>query len=208
MHQAFFHSPGAATAMCTVPTGFSSLPPLGPAIPVMPTPNVLPHVPPDSFRQRDGHFAAHRAFCLNQFGAAHPPTRSSFHCCSKPLRRENSWNCPESASNVPPAIRPCSFPPPQSSRDWSIRSCATTSSSEAPECAKMRSPNASSKLRTISSSVVFACAASSLPTPQMNLYFSGRRQDRRVHVVVSRVDRPNALFHMRFTQAPSPAVRA
>ena len=30
--------------MCTVPTGFSSLPPPGPATPVMPTPSVLPEL--------------------------------------------------------------------------------------------------------------------------------------------------------------------
>src|SRR5256886_12875468 len=34
--------PACDSAMCTVPTGFSSLPPPGPAIPVMPTPSVLP----------------------------------------------------------------------------------------------------------------------------------------------------------------------
>ena len=31
-------SPGPATAMCTVPTGFASDPPPGPAIPVTPMP--------------------------------------------------------------------------------------------------------------------------------------------------------------------------
>src|SRR6476646_8553633 len=34
--------PACASATCTVPTGFSSEPPPGPAIPVIPTPNVLP----------------------------------------------------------------------------------------------------------------------------------------------------------------------
>src|SRR2546429_5459731 len=37
-----FIPPACDNAMCTVPTGFSSLPPPGPAIPVIPTPSVLP----------------------------------------------------------------------------------------------------------------------------------------------------------------------
>src|SRR5207302_1515948 len=37
-----FTRPACDSAICTVPTGFSSLPPPGPAMPVIPTPSVLP----------------------------------------------------------------------------------------------------------------------------------------------------------------------
>ena len=50
-----------ASAMCTVPTGFSSLPPPGPAIPVTPKPMRAAHPPPNSIGQRHSHFRAHRA---------------------------------------------------------------------------------------------------------------------------------------------------
>jgi len=65
----------------------------------------------------------------------------------------------------------------------------------------MRSPRASSKLRTISSSVVSACAALSDQARRWICTSSGSREDRGVHVGIAGVNGANALFDMRFAEA-------
>ena len=54
-------SPVSATAMCTSPTGFSSVPPPGPAMPVIPIPQSAPKraaapKPPKPWRREDGRY--------------------------------------------------------------------------------------------------------------------------------------------------------
>ena len=59
---------GPATHKCTRPTGFSALPPPGPAIPVMPTPMSAPQPGPGPLGQRAGDLGADRADPLDQLG--------------------------------------------------------------------------------------------------------------------------------------------
>ena len=56
----------SAMPMCTRPTGFSGVPPPGPAIPVTPTPSVAPVRLADSVGERQRHFGAYRAFGFDQ----------------------------------------------------------------------------------------------------------------------------------------------
>src|SRR5882762_4973884 len=110
-----------ASARCTNPTGFSSLPPPGPAIPVIPTPSVLPRAagflpPAQSPLPRSPRLS------LQLIPSARPPTLSSFHCCSKPLHPKSMSSYPQCSSIAPQASLPCSSPPPQSLR-CSLSAC-------------------------------------------------------------------------------------
>ena len=57
---------GPATATCTVPTGFSGVPPVGPAMPVMPTPQVAPKRSRMPRGHRDGHRLGDFAVLANE----------------------------------------------------------------------------------------------------------------------------------------------
>ena len=120
----------SAMPMCTSPTGFSGVPPPGPAIPVTPDAQRRARALANAVGQRQRHFGAHGSFRFDQLRRHAQPGSSSARCCSRPRHRENRPSCPAHSSAARPAGRRCSFPRPQSWRDFRSADCATTSSSD------------------------------------------------------------------------------
>ena len=98
---------GPPTAMHTVPTGFCSLPPPGPAMPVMPTPTSTPARSrmPVGHRQATGSLTA--PCSRDQRLAARRAARSSRGCCRRRRCARRSRSCPGRRSGARSPGRRC-----------------------------------------------------------------------------------------------------
>ena len=116
-----------------VPTGLSSVPPPGPATPVMPTPTSAPsaaRAPSASASATSTETAPH---ALDQRRRRRPPARPSPRWSRRPARRARSPTSPPGRSAARPAARRCT------TRRW--RSCAPRSRSSAATCSSTDVPS-------------------------------------------------------------------
>ena len=100
----------------TVPTGFSSVPPPGPAIPVIPTPTDAPSARPGAVGQRRRDLVGDRADALDQRRVDARQRHLGLVGVDDQPAQHVRRGARAGRSAGPPAARPCRTPPSRSSR--------------------------------------------------------------------------------------------
>ena len=149
-----------ATAMATVPTGFCGVPPVGPAMPVMPTPidePVLARTPSASAAATGSLTAPCAAISSGGTPAEFDLQRVAV---GTRRRRARTPSCPARRSAATSSVRPCTTQPPRSSACRSSRSWPTISSIDRPSVLKTSARARRASRRVAAASARRAASAS------------------------------------------------